>query len=38
MFDTEVQSLGQEDLLEMEMATTAVSLPGKSRGQRSLAG
>ena len=29
-----VQSLGQEDLLEKEMATTLVFLPGKSHGQR----
>ena len=33
-----VQSLGQEDPLEEEMATTPVFLPGKSHGQRSLAG
>ena len=33
-----VQSLGQEDLLEKEMATTLVFLPGKSHGQRNLAG
>ena len=33
-----VQSLGQEDLLEEEMATAPVFLPGKSHGQRSLAG
>ena len=31
-------SLGQEDRLEKEMATTPVFLPGKSHGQRSLAG
>ena len=36
--ETCVQSLGQEDPLEEEMATTPVFLPGKSRGQRSLAG
>ena len=36
--ETCVQSLGQEDLLEEEMATTPVFLPGKSHGQRSLAG
>ena len=33
-----VQSLGQEDLLGKEMATTLVFLPGKSHGQRNLAG
>ena len=33
-----VQSLGGEDPLEQEMATTPVFLPGKSRGQRCLAG
>ena len=33
-----VQSLGQEDPLEKEMATTPVFLPGESHGQRSLAG
>ena len=33
-----VQSLGQEDPLEEEMATTPVFLPGKLHGQRSLAG
>ena len=31
-------SLGQEDPLEKEMATTPVFLPGKFHGQRSLAG
>ena len=35
---TQVQSLGQEDPLDEEMAPTPVFLPGKSRGQRSLAG
>ena len=34
----QVQSLGQEDPLEKEMATTPVFLPGESHGQRSLAG
>ena len=29
-----VKSLGQEDPLEKEMATTSVFLPGKSHGQR----
>ena len=32
------QSLGWEDPLEEEVATTPVLLPGKSHGQRSLAG
>jgi len=31
-----VQSLGQEDPLEREMAPTPVFLPGKTHGQRSL--
>ena len=31
-------SLGQEDPLEKEMATTPLFLPGESRGERSLAG
>ena len=34
--ETQVRSLGWEDPLEKEMATTPVSLPGKSHGQRSL--
>ena len=34
--ETQVQSLGQEDPLEEEMATTTIFLPGKSHGQRSL--
>ena len=33
-----VRSLGQEDPLEEEMATTPIFLPGKSHGQRNLAG
>ena len=33
-----VHSLGWEDPLEKEMATTPVSLPGKSHGQRSVVG
>ena len=37
MQETQVQSLGREDPLEVEMATT-VFLPGESHGQRSLAG
>ena len=36
--DIQVQSLGGKDLLEKEMATHSIFLPGKSRGQRSLAG
>ena len=36
--DTWVQSLGQEDPLEEEMATHSSILPGESHGQRSLAG
>ena len=38
MWETWVQSLGREDPLEKEMATTLVFLPGESHGQRSLAG
>ena len=38
MEDIHVQSLGPEDALEEEMATTPVSLPGESLGQRSLVG
>ena len=38
MKKTQVQSLGQEDPLEKEMATTPVFLPGKCQQQRSLAG
>ena len=34
----QVRSLGQEDPLEKEMATRSILLPGKSHGQRSLAG
>ena len=37
MQETWVQSLGQEDPLEKEMATP-IFLPGESHGQRSLAG
>ena len=36
--EMEVQSLGQENPLEKEMATTPVFLPEKSQGQRSLVG
>ena len=35
MWETQVQSLGQEDPLEEEMANP-VFLPGESHGQRSL--
>ena len=38
MQETWVRSLGREDPLEKEMATPPVFLPGKSHGQRSLAG
>ena len=39
MQETPVQSLGQEGSLEKEMVPpTPVFLPGKSHGQRSLAG
>ena len=38
MQETRVQSLGWEDPLEKGMATTLVFLPGKSHGQRTLAG
>ena len=38
MQETQVQSLDQEAPLEEEMTTTPVFLPGKSHGQRSLAG
>ena len=34
---TWVQSLGQEDSVKLEVATTPVFLPGKFHGQRSLA-
>ena len=33
-----VQSLGWEDPLEKDMATTPVFLPGESHGRRSLVG
>ena len=36
--ETQVRFLGREDPLEKEMASTQVSLPGESHGQRSLAG
>ena len=39
MQDTPVQSLGQEDPLEKEMAThSSIFLPGELCGQRSLEG
>ena len=38
MPETQVQSLGQENPLEKEMATTPVLLPKKFHGQRSLVG
>ena len=38
MWETQLQSLGEEDLLEKEMATHSSILPGKSHGQRSLIG
>ena len=36
--EMQVQSLGQKDPLEKEMAPTPVFLPGESHGQRSLVG
>ena len=38
MQETRVHSLGREDPLEKDMATTLVFLPGESHGQKSLAG
>ena len=38
MQETQVQSLGWKDPLEKEMAIHSSILPGKSHGQRSLAG
>ena len=38
MWQTQVRSLGWEDLLEKEMESTPVLLPGKFHGQRSLVG
>ena len=38
MPETQVQSLGQEDPLEKEMATHSSILAGESHGQRTLAG
>ena len=34
----QIQSLGQEDPLEKEMATHSIFLPGESHGQRNLEG
>ena len=36
--ETQVQTLGWEDLLEKGMATTSVFLPGEFLGKRSLVG
>ena len=38
MWETWVQSLGQEDLLERKWQPIPVFLPGKSHGQSSLVG
>ena len=38
MQETWFQSLGQEDPVEKEMATTPVFLPGEFHGQRSMVG
>ena len=38
MHETQVRSLGWEDLLENEMVTHSIFLPGKFHQQRSLAG
>ena len=38
MWETRVQSLGQEDPLDKEMAIPSVFLTGKFHGQRSLVG
>ena len=38
MQETQLQSLGQEDPLEKEMATHSSILAGESHGQRSLVG
>ena len=38
VWETQVQSLGQEDPLEKGMQLTPVFLPGEFRGQRSLVG
>ena len=38
MQEMQIQSLGGEDPLEKEMATTPVLLPGKSHGWRTVVG
>ena len=38
MWETRVRSLGRKDLLEKEMETQPVFLPGESHGRRSLVG
>ena len=38
IWETQGQSLSQDDLLEKEMAAAPVFLPGKSHGQGSLVG
>ena len=38
MWETQIQSLGQEDPLEKRRTTTLVFLPGESHGQSHLAG
>ena len=38
MWETQVQSLGQEDALKKEIATHSSILPGELHGQRSLVG
>ena len=38
MQETWIRSLGREDLLEKEMKSSPVFLPGESHGQKSLAG
>ena len=38
MWETRVQSLAQEDLLEKGMASHSIVLPGKSHGRRNLVG
>ena len=38
VWETQVQSLGQEDPLEKGMATHSSIVPGEFHGQRSLAG
>ena len=38
MWETRVQSLSREDLLEKKVATHSVFLPGKSHGRRNLVG